>query len=105
MAPCVPQRSAATSVRTPVAMSCQRSTMRKGRGWRLRNGTTVEPAKRNQSIITSCNVPGQNARGPPGGSPLQALHQAFQLVEARIIDDDRALAVAPRLQLHGRAQP
>src|SRR5579862_4243215 len=103
MAPSRPQRSAANDVSTAMAMSCQRSTMRKGRGWRWKIGTTVEPAKRNHSIIASCDEPGQSARRGDG-SALEALYQAFELVEARIVDDDRALAARPGLQGHGGPQ-
>src|SRR6185436_14564610 len=94
MAPSLPQRIAATSVRTALAMSCQRRTMRKG-------PAILEAKPFNYSgRATGASKIWCTAASTAG----DALHQALELVEARIFDDDGPMAIGARLQVHRGTQ-
>src|SRR5687768_1938002 len=88
-APSLPHRSAAASVRTAVAMICQRSTVWKG-------------LKREAKPF---NYSGRASGASKTGAPQhrlagEAFHQPLQLVEARVIDHDRPAAARAWLEVN-----
>src|SRR5262249_9205256 len=100
-APSLPQGIAASSERTAMAITCHSSTVRKGLILNLSD--RVGPAKQNRSIIAGDAAMRQSIV-PPGKVPryrtlvpLEAAHQALELVQAGVVDDDAAPAAAAGL--------
>ena len=93
-APSIPHTSAASSERTAVTMSCHRRTIRMGlspglKGMRREAKTLGLYRLGRWSVKSHCSA----AIVPPADSaPPEPRHQPLQLVQARVVDDHRALA-------------